>query len=340
MSAPILEMKNLSVELETDVGRVPVLRDVSLSIKAGEVLSLVGESGSGKTVTAMTIMRLLSNAFEITGGELLLRGKDGVVVDIAAMSARDRRLTALRGDAVAMIFQEPMSSFSPLLRIGDQVGEVLRYHRGMSRAASRARVAELFDMVGIADPERAVVQYPHEFSGGMRQRAMIAKALACDPTLLIADEPTTALDVTIQAQILKLLEDLQQKIGLATLFITHDLGVVAEISDNVAIMYTGQIVETGTVYEVFDDPKHPYTRNLLRAIPRLGDFGAQIDPIQGNVPPLYDLPTGCTFHPRCGADQTDHCPRVAPATTDFSPTHRAACHLCGASSDTNTAKIA
>ncbi len=230
-----------------------------------------------------------------------------------------------------MVFQEPMSSLSPLHTIGSQIGDVLRLHRGLSGDAMRAAASDLLDKVGISDPRRAIDRYPHEFSGGMRQRVMIAKALACDPALLIADEPTTALDVTIQAQVLDLMRRLQRELGMAIIFITHDLGVVAQMADRVAIMYTGKIVETGTVRDIFKRPKHPYTGNLLRAVPRLGRLRhwRDLQPIRGAVPSLYNLPTGCTFHPRCDSFLAGTCERSFPDARDVAAGHSVSCHLAG-----------
>ncbi len=252
-----------------------VIDGVSLTVQPGQVLALVGESGSGKSVTAQSILRLLPRTMPIAGGQILFRdGAAARPVDLAAIEPDGPAIQAIRGNRIAMIFQEPMSSFSPVHTIGSQIGDVLRLHRGLRGEALRRAMADLLDKVGIPNAARAIDRYPHEFSGGMRQRAMIAKALACDPALLIADEPTTALDVTIQAQILDLIRGLKAELGMAVIFITHDLGIVAQMADEVAIMYTGRIVEHGPVRAIFRNPKHPYTADLLRAVPRLGGLAA------------------------------------------------------------------
>jgi peptide/nickel transport system ATP-binding protein len=310
-------------------GHIDVIDGASFTVRPGEVLALVGESGSGKSVTAQSILRLLPRELLITAGRIGFRPRgDATAVDLAALAADGAEMRRIRGNRIAMIFQEPMSSFSPVHTIGNQIGDVLRLHRRLTGAALRRAASELLDRVGIAEPGRAIDRYPHEFSGGMRQRAMIAKALACDPALLIADEPTTALDVTIQAQILDLMRRLQREQGMAIVFITHDLGVVAQIADRVAIMYTGKIVETGTVRDIFQRPAHPYTASLLRAVPRLGRLRdwRELRPIRGAVPSLYGLPTGCTFHPRCDAFLAGLCERDVPAPRSVGAGHSASCH--------------
>jgi peptide/nickel transport system ATP-binding protein/oligopeptide transport system ATP-binding protein len=286
----LLEIRDLRVSFAGEGGELPAVRGVSLRVGRGETLALVGESGCGKSVTALALMRLLDPNARVSGS-LRFRGEELAALDDAGM----RRI---RGAEIGMIFQEPMTSLNPVFRIGDQIGEVLELHRGLDRAAARGAAIELLTRVRIPDPERRAEQFPHELSGGMKQRVMIAMALACDPALLIADEPTTALDVTIQAQILELLRALRQDAGMAILLITHDLGVVAQFADRVAVMYAGEIVEEGAVRELFRRPLHPYTRALLRALPRPGRRG-RLDAIEGTVPSPRELPPGCAFSARC-----------------------------------------
>jgi peptide/nickel transport system ATP-binding protein len=306
----LLDVRDLRIVLDADGEDVPVVEGISFDLAPGKVLALVGESGCGKSVTSQSLLRLLPRELRITGGEINFQPAEGApALDIASLGKDGRKIREIRGNHIAMIFQEPMSSFSLLHTMGNQIGEVIRLHRKASKAETRELVIELLDKVGISDPGRAVDQYPYEFSGGMRQRGMIAKALACSPSLLIADEPTTALDVTIQAQILELMRGLQAELGMAIIFITHDLGVVAQIADEVAIMYLGRIVEKGPVREIFHNPKHPYTVNLIRAIPQLGNLRIrrQLAPIQGSVPSLFERPAGCAFHPRCDAFMAGRC---------------------------------
>ena len=326
----LLEIENLRVCLETDGESLAIVDDVSLSVKAGEILALVGESGCGKSVTAHAVMRLLPKTLKIDSGRITWHSpKQGKAIDIARLDPMGRDVRRIRGDEIAMIFQEPMSSFSPLHTIGNQIMEVVRLHHKAGRKEARAVAVEMLDKVGIPDPNRVVDQYPHEFSGGMRQRAMIAKALSCNPALLIADEPTTALDVTIQAQVLSLMHDLQNEFGMAIIFITHDLGVVAQVTDKVAIMYLGTIVEQGDTREIFNNPKHPYTVNLLEAIPRLGRIEDRqtLIPIQGTVPSLFERPTGCPFVMRCSRAIADRCAASLPALLPVSRDHQVACFL-------------
>ena len=313
-SAPVLEVSDLSIALGQDGARIPIIEDVSFSIARGEVLALVGESGSGKSVTALALMQLLSKTLIIAKGRILLSTGDGYQADIAALGKDGKAIESIRGARMGMIFQEPMSSFSPIHTIGAQISEVVEVHENVSKQAARARAAELLGKVGIPDPKGALDRYPSEFSGGMRQRAMIARALICSPSLLIADEPTTALDVTIQGQILDLLRKLQHELGMAILFITHDLGIVAQMADRVAIMYAGRIVESGPVGEMFRHPAHPYTRALLDAVPRLGDLDRRrkIKPISGSVPNIFDAPSGCRFHPRCPVADPARCAVALP----------------------------
>jgi peptide/nickel transport system ATP-binding protein len=289
----LLRVDNLKTEFGTDQGSVTAVDEVSFSLAAGETLCLVGESGSGKSVTALSIMGLLADNGRITQGQVVFEGQDLVTLP-------DSRLRAVRGNSIAMIFQEPMTSLNPVLTIGDQLSETMILHLGLTRKQAKARAVDLLWKVGIPRPGDVVDDYPHRLSGGMRQRAMIAMALSCEPKLIIADEPTTALDVTIQAQILKLLRELSDETGTAMIFITHDLGVVAEMADRVAVMYAGQVVEETDVYTLFDEPKHPYTTALLRSIPHITTpAGDRLAAIPGSVPSLLQMPAGCRFHERC-----------------------------------------
>lgn len=330
INEPLLEVKDLRVSLNVDKHLVPILQGVDFTLERGKILALVGESGCGKSVTANALLRLLPRDIQITGGEILFRPPDAETpVDIAGFKPTGQDIRRIRGNHIAMIFQEPMSSFSPVHTIGNQIMEVIRLHRGVSKAEARDIAADLLGKVGLPDPGWAVDRYAHEYSGGMRQRAMIAKALSCNPSLLIADEPTTALDVTIQAQIIDLLRELQDEFGMAIIFITHDLGVVAQIADEVAIMYTGRIVETGSQRDIFHRPKHPYTENLLRAIPQLGDLAErrQLVPIRGNVPSLFEMPPGCAFHPRCDSFVPGRCDEEIPAGARIADGHSVRCHV-------------
>lgn len=292
----LLEIRNLHTYFQTREGLVCAVEGVSLHLDRGELLGLVGESGCGKSITALSVMRLVAPPGKIVAGEILFDGRDLLKLSNADM--RD-----VRGDDIAMIFQDPMTSLNPVFTVGEQIAEALRLHRKLSRSAARAAAIEAMREVSIPDPELRVRDYPHQLSGGMRQRVMIAMALACDPKLLIADEPTTALDVTIQAQILELLNNLRRTRELAVLLITHDLGVVAEVADRVAVMYTGQVVEESPVDDLFARPKHPYTEGLLRSVPKLTTAAAEkesrLQTIEGAVPRLTALPPGCHFEPRC-----------------------------------------
>lgn len=294
-----LEVENLSTHFFTDEGVVRAVDGLSFKVQKGKTLALVGESGSGKSITAFSILGLVSHPGRIVGGAIRFY-ESGETWDLAAMNPKGSAIRKIRGDRIAMVFQEPMSSFSPVYTVGSQVAESLRLHRGLSRKQARIESLGLMQRVGIPEPAMRYGQYPHEMSGGLRQRAMIAMALACRPTLLIADEPTTALDVTIQAQILELLRDLQAEFRMSILLITHDLGVVAEMADDVAIMYLGQVVEQGGVEAIFDQPQHPYTRALLRSIPSRADKRkAPLEAIPGSVPEAHLQIAGCPFHPRC-----------------------------------------
>ncbi|MFN2491993.1 MAG: ABC transporter ATP-binding protein [Pyrinomonadaceae bacterium] len=292
----LLEVKNLETQFPTRAGLVRAVNGVSFHLDGGELLGLVGESGCGKSITALSIMRLIAAPGRIAGGEIIFDGKN-------LLTLPDSEMRAIRGDDIAMIFQDPMTSLNPVYTVGEQIAEALRLHRNLSRTAARAAAVEAMREVSIPDPARRAGDYPHQLSGGMRQRVMIAMALACDPKLLIADEPTTALDVTIQAQILELLDNLRKTRQLAVLLITHDLGVVAEVADRVAVMYTGRIVEESSVDELFARPKHPYTEGLLRSVPKLTPEHVRkkerLETIEGTVPSPTALPPGCHFAPRC-----------------------------------------
>ena len=304
-SGPLLEVDHLRVEFFTRRGRVQAVRDVSFHIEPGETLGIVGESGSGKSVTAQALLGLIDLPGKITGGDVRWRG-ESLVGD-----GCEKVLDRVRGNEIAMVFQDPMTSLNPTFTIGFQIAEVLRRHMGMSRGDAKRRVIELLDLVGIANPTQRVKQHPHEMSGGMRQRVLIAMALACEPQLLIADEPTTALDVTIQAQILELIAELQQELGLAVILITHDLGVVAGVCDRVCVMYAGRIVEQATAVELYGTPGHPYSAGLLRATPRLDEVLPRLVSIDGSPPDLLNPPTGCGFAARCPL-ATEQCVSESP----------------------------
>ena len=301
----ILEVNGLYVTFRTASSHVRAVRDVSFTLRAGTTLGLVGESGCGKSVTAYSLLRLVPPPGVIDAGSIRYRGRDLLQMD-------DEEIRAIRGKEIAMIFQEPMTSLNPVFTVGRQISESLILHLGMTRRAARDRAIELLHSAGMPDPRRIFDAYPHELSGGMRQRAMIAMALAASPSILIADEPTTALDVTIQAQILDLLKKLQKERNMTLLLITHDLGIVASLADEIAIMYAGEIVERGTTAEVFKKPAHPYTAGLFKAIPRIGATRGKLRVIPGTVPEVRDEPTGCVFYPRCGRaiDRCAHAPVV------------------------------
>jgi oligopeptide/dipeptide ABC transporter ATP-binding protein len=322
---PILEVTNLRTHFVTPEGSLPAVDGVSFSIPRGRTLALVGESGCGKTVTAYSILRLIQKPGRIVEGQILLRPRDREPIDLARLDDNDSRLYEVRGGLVSMIFQEPVAALSPVHTIGAHLTEALRLHVQVSDADARLRGIEILRKVGISAPERRFDQYPHELSGGMRQRAGIAIALICNPELLIADEPTTALDVTIQAQILLLIKTLQRELGCSVLLITHDQGVVAQVADEVAVMYLGRIVERGPVREVIKRPRHPYTQGLLRSIPSV-NRGRRLESIPGSVPSLHAIPSGCPFHPRCAFSQSGRCDlNGPPALRPVGPDHAVAC---------------
>lgn len=317
---PVLEAKGLWVSFASDLGTSWAVRGASFHVRRGETLAMVGESGSGKTVAARSAVRLLPKSGRISDGEVRLEGKD-------VLSLPEGELRALRRTKVGMLFQEPSSSLDPTMKVGRQIGEALSKERGMSRAEVRRRSIELLELVGMPDAARRADQYPHQFSGGMCQRVVIAIALACSPTLLVADEPTTALDVTIQAEIIELLQQLQKRLGMSILLITHDLGIVARIAHRIAIMYAGKVLETGTRRQIFYEPKHPYTRGLLESVPHVSEGDVEsLVPIAGAPPDASRPPAGCPFTARC-REALRICPHEMPANVEFDEGHSAACWL-------------
>jgi oligopeptide/dipeptide ABC transporter ATP-binding protein len=321
--ADLIQVKNLQTSFFTPEGEVRSVDGVSFEIGEGKTLGLVGESGCGKSVTSLSIMRLIpSPPGQIVGGEIYYRGKD-------LLKLNKEEMRKVRGNEISMIFQEPMTSLNPVFTVGNQIGEAIQLHQGLNKRETRAKTIEMLRLVKIADPESRVDAYPHQLSGGMRQRVMIAMALSCNPNLLIADEPTTALDVTIQAQILELMKELQQKMGMALLLITHDLGVVAERADEVAIMYAGKIVERGSAEAIFARPLHPYTVGLLNSLPGTGGKKKKrLDAIPGVVPSPLDLPSGCRFRDRC-PKAAGICAENEPLLTEKEPQHPVACYFPG-----------
>jgi oligopeptide/dipeptide ABC transporter ATP-binding protein len=321
--APLLEVRDLRTHFHTRDGIVKAVDGVSFDVHRGEVLGLVGESGCGKSVTSFSIMGLVASPGIIESGSVSFDGRD-------LLSMSKKQLRELRGDHISMIFQQPQSSLNPVFRVGAQIAEVFEIHRDMKKAAGEERAVEMLGRVGIPDPRERVKSYPHEFSGGMAQRVMIAMALACEPELLIADEPTTALDVTIQAQILDLMRDLQRDSNTAVILITHDLGIVAEMADRVAVMYAGEIVEETDVETLFAQPKHPYTQGLIGSVPILGQLKDRLDTIPGNVPNLVDLPVGCRFADRCHARieaGLEKCATEKPELLPVGERHQVRCWL-------------
>jgi peptide/nickel transport system ATP-binding protein len=312
----VLSVSDLEVRIGSEHGTFPVVAEMSFAVGAGETLCIVGESGCGKSMTALALMRLLPEAAEIAGGRVAING-----VDLLSLPAR--AVEDLRGEEIAMICQEPLTALNPVMTVGDQIAEAVRQHRQANGSAAMRRAIETLRLVQMPDPQRRARQYPHELSGGMRQRAMIALALACDPKIVIADEPTTALDVTIQAQILGLISDLQKRLGTALILITHDLGVVAEVADRVIVMYAGRKVEEASVYDLFDEPIHPYTKGLMGAVPS-GRGAGRLTDIPGTVPPMWDLPKGCAFAPRCPGASA-RCLTERPPFEEKRPGHFAAC---------------
>ncbi len=319
MSTPLLQVKNLSTTFSVDAGEVRAVNGISFNLDHGKVLGIVGESGSGKSVTAYSIMRILVEPGKIIGGEILYNGEDIVRYS-------EKQMRQFRGKRVSIIFQDPMTSLNPTFTIGNQLREAILLHTDRDRRQANARALEMLQLVGVNEPEKRLKQYPHELSGGMRQRVMIAMALACEPDILIADEPTTALDVTIQAQILELMKDLQKKLGMAIIMITHDLGVIADMCDEIIVMYAGRVCERGTVDEIFYNPRHEYTKGLLRSIPKLDTNHAKLHPIAGSPVDLTNMPKGCAFASRC-----DHCMKICleqlPEEVRVNDSHIASCWM-------------
>ena len=315
---PALQVDDLSIGFDTDDGLVRVVEDVSFTLDKGKTLSLAGESGCGKSLTALAVLQLLPPFGKILSGSIKLHGRE-------LTGLTDEAMQKVRGSDISMIFQEPMSALNPVFTIGRQIGEALLLHKGMNKAHAHKRAIEMLESVGIPDPESRANNYPHQLSGGMRQRVMIAMALACEPDILIADEPTTALDVTIQAQILDLMHDLQEKFDTAILFITHDFGVVSRMADEIAVMYAGRIIEHGSASDVLLTPRHPYAQALLQTTPRIDVSVDRLPASPGRVPPPTNRPPGCCFKPRCSISQ-DICGVERPHDTRLSETHFAACH--------------
>lgn len=316
----MLQIKNLHVQFSTYGGRVQAVRGVSFDLHKGETLAIVGESGCGKSVTSQSIMRLIPTPpGRITSGSILFKGQD-----LTKLS--EKKMRDIRGADISMIFQDPMTALNPTLRVGEQIAENIMQHENISKEKAKEKAFEMLELVGIPNPKERLKQYPHEFSGGMRQRIVIAMALICNPEVLIADEPTTALDVTIQAQILELFKDIQQKTDVSIVLITHDLGVVAQVADRVAVMYAGKIVEIGTRRDIFYTPQHPYTKGLLRSVPRLDLYESELVPIAGSPPDLFAPPSGCSFAPRCPYVM-EVCDRMYPVSTKLKESHQVHCWL-------------
>ena len=325
---PIIQVRNLGVTIRMDEGLLTPVRGVDFEIYPGETLGLVGESGCGKSLTSKAILAINDKKCQSTG-EILFRDEQGQVVDLLKLNPRGKEIRALRGKQISMIFQEPMVSFSPMYTIGNQINEATLLHITKDKEKAKKITLDMMKLVGIANAEKRYDQYPHEFSGGMLQRALIAMALVCKPRLLIADEPTTALDVTIQAQILELMQELQKELRMAILFITHDLGTVAKMCDRVAVMYLGKIVETGTAKEIYKNPQHPYTKGLMGSVHKIGSLKAdRLYSIEGTVPLALNLQPGCGFYDRCTERIEGVCNKVDPETMCLGGSHCVACHRC------------
>lgn len=321
MNNPILEVENLYTVFHTSKGDVAAIEGVSFTVNEGEILGVIGESGSGKSVTSLSIMRLLKKGKTTvrTDSKIMFEGRD-------LLKLNDSEIRKIRGKQISMIFQDPLTSLNPVYTIGKQIGEVLRLHRGLAPKEIDSEIIRILTLVGISSPEKRLKQFPHQLSGGMRQRVMIAMALSCQPKLLIADEPTTALDVTIQAQILELIKELRSTLNLSIMLITHDMGVIADMADRVVVMYSGKIVESGPVEEIFNNPKHPYTMGLLQSIPRLDHNEKRLNTIGGSIPNPNSRPAGCNYYPRC-PHALEKCKTIEPPVTTFEKGRSANCWL-------------
>jgi peptide/nickel transport system ATP-binding protein len=325
---PVLDVQNLHVSFRTDEGLVNAVNGISFQVHKGQTLGIVGESGSGKSVSTKAVMKLLpKNAIIGEKSAIVLRKKDGETLNVAPIDPNSSEARHLRGGEIAMIFQEPMASFSPVYTVGNQITEAIRIHRHVGKREAYDIATAMLGKVGIANPALCVRQYPHELSGGMRQRAMIAVALSTNPSLLIADEPTTALDVTIQAQILDLMRQLREDLHMSTIFITHDMGVIAHVADEVVVMYLGQIMEYGPTTDLIQQPKHPYTKGLIKAIPSLDHLQDRLIPVGGDIPSPLERPTGCPFHTRCPQHMVGLCDRKTPGVYHIDARHSVSCFL-------------
>jgi peptide/nickel transport system ATP-binding protein len=323
----ILKITDLNVKFFQDEGIINAVNGVNLKINEGKSIGIIGESGCGKSVTAYSILRLLPSTGKIISGEINYKMRDGKVCDLSKINPNSEEMRNIRGGEISLIFQEPMTAFSPVHKIGDQICEAILLHQKINKRAARERALELLRLVGISNPSTRLDTYSFQLSGGMCQRAMIAMALSSNPRLLIADEPTTAVDVTIQAQVLRLIKDVQRDFNLSLIMITHNLGVIAHMVDYVYVMYLGQVVEAGPVFEIFDNPIHPYTRGLLKSIPKLRNDEGRLASIKGSVPDAYHLPTGCFFHSRCQSIVGEACFKQLPETKELIPNHYVRCHL-------------
>lgn len=327
MASDLLKVKNMEVVFNNEDGLVHAVNGVNFKIASGQTIGIVGESGCGKSVTAFSILQLLPSLGKITNGEIWYRKSNGELVDLASLDPESKEMRKIRGAEISMVFQEPLSAFSPVHTIGDQISESIILHQNIRKKEARERTIDLLNKVGISNPSQRIDEYPFQMSGGMRQRSMIAMALACNPRLLIADEPTTALDVTIQAQVLHLIKDMQEKMDLSLMLITHDLGVVAHMVDYVYVMYLGQIAEYGPVEEIFDDPKHPYTRDLMKSIPKASGTEGKLAYIKGSVPNATNIPSGCPYHTRCNDKIGKVCEEVLPDNIEIDNEHGVRCLL-------------
>ncbi len=323
----LLDVENLQTHFKLDQGTVRAVDGASFKLYKGQTLGIVGESGCGKSVMSRTVLRIVPPPGDVVGGRIDYY-RDGEKIDLTALDAQGETIRSIRGAEISMVFQEPMTSLSPVHTIGNQIIEVIVLHQQVSQEDARRIAIDTLRLVGMPQPEAVIDRYPHQLSGGMRQRAMIAMALSCRPRLLIADEPTTALDVTTQAQILSLMRRLQNEMGMAIMFITHDLGVIAQMTEYVIVMYLGRVVEAADVDAIFYDPQHPYTEALLHSIPRLGkqNRGAKLSAIEGSIPDPYSIPSGCPFHDRCAFNDQDRCVKEVPTLREIKPGHSASCH--------------